>query len=95
MSLAVTRVGEEPISYVFLHGLLGQGKNWSTIAKALLPSGSLLVDLPDHGRSPWSEDVSYESMAEAVIDLLPAACRSRSHSQSRRSSASISPDASR
>jgi pimeloyl-ACP methyl ester carboxylesterase len=70
MSLAVTRVGEEPISYVFLHGLLGQGKNWSTIAKALLPSGSLLVDLPDHGRSPWSEDVSYESMAEAVIDLL-------------------------
>ena len=70
MSLAVTRVGDAPISYVFLHGLLGQGKNWSTIAKALLPSGSLLVDLPDHGRSPWSEDVSYESMAEAVSDLL-------------------------
>jgi pimeloyl-ACP methyl ester carboxylesterase len=55
---------------VFLHGLLGQGKNWSTIAKALLPASSLLVDLPDHGRSPWSNDVSYESMADAVAELL-------------------------
>ena len=70
MSLAVTRVGEGPVTYVFLHGLLGQGKNWSTIAKLLLPAGSLLVDLPDHGRSPWSADVSYESMADAVADHL-------------------------
>ena len=70
MSLAVTRVGEGPVTYVFLHGLLGQGKNWSTIAKLLLPATSLLVDLPDHGRSPWSEDVSYESMADTVADLL-------------------------
>ena len=70
MSLAVTRVGEGPVTYAFLHGLLGQGKNWSTIAKLLLPAGSLLVDLPDHGRSPWTMDVSYESMAEAVADLL-------------------------
>jgi len=70
MSLAMTRVGEGPVSYVFLHGLLGQGKNWSTIAKLLLPASSLLVDLPDHGRSPWTEDTSYESMAEAVADML-------------------------
>jgi pimeloyl-ACP methyl ester carboxylesterase len=55
---------------VFLHGLLGQGKNWATIAKALAPASGLLVDLPDHGRSPWSDDVSYEGMADAVIDLL-------------------------
>ena len=70
MSLHTVRVGHGPISYVFLHGLLGQGKNWSTIAKALLPAASLLVDLPDHGRSAWSADVSYEGMAAAVIDLL-------------------------
>ena len=66
MSLAVTRVGDGPVSYVFLHGLLGQGKNWSSIAKALLPACSLLVDLPNHGRSPWSDDVSYGAMADAV-----------------------------
>ncbi len=70
VSLAVTRVGDGPVSYVFLHGLLGQGRNWSTIAKALLPASSLLVDLPNHGRSPWTADVSYEAMAGAVADLL-------------------------
>lgn len=70
MSLHTLHIGHGPISYVFLHGLLGQGKNWATIAKALSPASTLLVDLPDHGRSPWSEDVSYEGMAEAVIDLL-------------------------
>jgi pimeloyl-ACP methyl ester carboxylesterase len=63
-------VGDGPVAYVFLHGLLGQGKNWSTIAKLLLPAGSLLVDLPDHGHSPWSADVSYQSMADAVAGHL-------------------------
>lgn len=70
MSLHTLRIGHGPVSYVFLHGLLGQGKNWATIAKALSPATSLLVDLPDHGRSPWSDEVSYERMAGAVIDLL-------------------------
>jgi pimeloyl-ACP methyl ester carboxylesterase len=70
VSLHVLHVGHGPVSYVFLHGLLGQGKNWATIGKALSPASSLLVDLPDHGQSPWSDDVSYEGMADAVIDLL-------------------------
>lgn len=70
MTLNAFRVGHGPVVYVFLHGLLGQGKNWATIAKALFPAASLLVDLPDHGRSPWSDDVTYEAMAREVIDLL-------------------------
>ncbi|HSN11765.1 MAG TPA: alpha/beta fold hydrolase [Propionibacteriaceae bacterium] len=73
MTLAVTRVGDGPVSYVFLHGLLGQGKNWSSIAKALQPACSLLVDLPNHGRSPRTDDVSYEAMADAVGELLAEA----------------------
>ena len=52
----------------FLHGLFGQGRNWTQIAKALAgPDGTgarcLLVDLPDHGRSAWSEEFSYEAYA--------------------------------
>lgn len=70
MSLAATQVGSGPITYVFLHGLLGQGKNWSAIAKSLLPATSLLVDLPNHGRSPWSDEVTYESMADVVVEHL-------------------------
>ncbi len=62
----------------FLHGLFGQGRNWTQIAKALAgPQGTdarcLLVDLPDHGRSPWSEEFSYGGYAARVAETLSAA----------------------
>lgn len=56
---------------VFLHGLFGQGRNFTQVAKALAGSFSAtLVDLPDHGRSPWTDAFSYEAMADAVAGLL-------------------------
>lgn len=58
---------------VFLHGLFGRGRNFTTIARALQPQfGSLLVDLPDHGRSAWTDDFSYEKFADLVADRLRA-----------------------
>lgn len=55
----------------FLHGLFGQGKNFNGIAKALLPDvRSLLIDLPDHGRSPWTDTVDLESWADDVAATL-------------------------
>ena len=58
---------------VFLHGLFGQGKNWTSIAKALADSYRvLLVDLPNHGRSAWTEHISYPEVALAVGDLIDA-----------------------
>ena len=58
---------------VFLHGLFGQGKNWTSIAKVLADSYRvLLVDLPNHGRSAWTERVSYPEVASAVGDLIDA-----------------------
>ena len=70
-------VGREGPRVAFLHGLFGQGRNWTQVAKALAgPDGSgarcLLVDLPDHGRSPWSEEFSYEAYAEQVAATLAA-----------------------
>ncbi|PID96534.1 MAG: alpha/beta hydrolase [Actinomycetales bacterium] len=61
----------------FLHGLFGQGRNWMQIAKALAgPDGdqaqSLLVDLPDHGRSPWSDHYSLNAYAARVARELRA-----------------------
>ena len=56
---------------VFLHGLFGQGRNWTTVAKALADQARvLLVDLPNHGRSAWTETFSYPAMAAMVADLL-------------------------
>jgi pimeloyl-ACP methyl ester carboxylesterase len=52
---------------VFLHGLFGQGRNFATIAKSLIPEArSLLVDLPNHGRSAWTEGVDLVDMADDV-----------------------------
>jgi pimeloyl-ACP methyl ester carboxylesterase len=68
-------VGTAGPRIAFLHGLFGQGRNWSQIAKALAgPDGtgarSTLIDLPDHGRSPWSEAFSFEGYAASVADTL-------------------------
>jgi pimeloyl-ACP methyl ester carboxylesterase len=70
-------VGTAGPRVAFLHGLFGQGRNWSTIAKALAgPDGTAarctLVDLPDHGRSPWSAEFSYAAYAASVSSTLRA-----------------------
>ncbi len=71
--LHVLEVGEEGPRIAFLHGLFGQGRNFHQIARALLPDfRSVLVDLPDHGRSPWTTAVSYDGMADAVAAQLRA-----------------------
>jgi len=64
-------VGDGRDRVVFLHGLFGQGRNFSGIAKALGPSfRSLLVDLPNHGRSAWTDDFGYALFADRVADRL-------------------------
>lgn len=73
MTLNVTRSGTGRPDIVFLHGLFGQGKNFTTIAKALRPATSLLVDLPNHGRSSRQPLVDYDAMAGEVADLLSSA----------------------
>lgn len=53
--LNLTRHGEQGSRVVFLHGLFGQGRNWTQIGKALADRHRVtLVDLPDHGRSDWT-----------------------------------------
>jgi pimeloyl-ACP methyl ester carboxylesterase len=77
-TLNTLSVGTAGPRLAFLHGLFGQGRNWNQIAKAVSgPEGSdarcLLVDLPDHGRSPWSEEFSFAGYADAVAATLRAA----------------------
>lgn len=56
---------------VFLHGLMGRGKNFTTAAKGLSDiATSLLVDLPNHGGSPWTENFSYIETADVVAENL-------------------------
>ncbi|NYE75422.1 alpha/beta fold hydrolase [Microlunatus parietis] len=74
MSTAVLNtmtVGDHGSRVVFCHGLFGQGRNWTAIAKALSADHrSLLVDLPNHGRSLWTDDVAYPAVADLVASRL-------------------------
>lgn len=64
-------IGAGPRRVVFLHGLMGRGKNFTTIARGLAQTTtSLLVDLPNHGASCWTEDFDYVQMADLVAEEL-------------------------
>jgi len=69
--LATRTLGESGPRVVFVHGLFGQGKNWTTIAKGLAADHRVtLVDLPNHGHSPWTDRVDYLDMAALLAAEL-------------------------
>jgi pimeloyl-ACP methyl ester carboxylesterase len=69
--LASRTLGEAGPRVVFVHGLFGQGKNWTTIGKALAEGHRVtLVDLPNHGHSPWTDRVDYLDMTELLAGEL-------------------------
>ena len=58
-------IGEgEP--FVILHGFLGMGDNWKTLAKQFAADGYQvhLIDQRNHGRSFHSDTFSYEVLVE-------------------------------
>lgn len=68
-----TTVGQEGPSVVLLHGLFGQGKNWTGVAKSLSRDFRVtLVDLPNHGKSGWTDQFSYVETADALVKVLSA-----------------------
>jgi pimeloyl-ACP methyl ester carboxylesterase len=74
IQLAGRTLGDAGPRVVFVHGLFGQGRNWTTIARRLAEDGHrvTLLDLPNHGHSPWTDRVDYLDMAELVAAELAA-----------------------
>src|SRR3954451_14238532 len=69
--LAARTIGDAGPRVVFVHGLFGQGKNWTTAAKGLADRHRVtLLDLPNHGHSPWTDRVDYVDMAGLVAAEL-------------------------
>ena len=59
--------GERGPWSAFCHGLFGQGKNWTQVAKVVAERHRvLLLDMPQHGRSPWTPDFDYLDAADQV-----------------------------
>lgn len=66
--LHVTVLSDEGPPLIFCHGLFGQGRNWTTIGKAFTETHSVvLVDLPNHGQSPWTETVDLAADADRLV----------------------------
>ncbi|NYG55897.1 alpha/beta fold hydrolase [Nocardioides perillae] len=79
-ALHATEVGTAGPRVVFLHGLFGQGRNFTQVAKALEPDlRSVLVDLPNHGRSSWTGSVDYHEVADAVAGWMRSSGDGRTH----------------
>ena len=69
MSVHTTAVGATGAPLVFCHGLFGQGKNWTQVAKQLATDHRVvLVDMPNHGRSDWTKGFDYVDAAEFVAE---------------------------
>lgn len=61
-----SKVKGEGQPLIILHGFLGMGDNWKTLANAYAKEGFEvhLVDQRNHGRSPHDEAFSYDLLAE-------------------------------
>ena len=71
VDIAAIEVGDGPQRVVFLHGLMGRGRNFLRIAKELGPDyHSLLIDVPNHGESGWTDHFSYIGIADRIAEYL-------------------------
>lgn len=70
LDLAFDVAGDGP-PLVVLHGMFGSATNWRSIAQRLSAAARVYtVDLRNHGRSPWSDRMTYPEMAEDVLRLF-------------------------
>lgn len=69
MELHATVVGEGK-PFIILHGFLGMSDNWKTVGKKIAEKGYEvhLLDQRNHGKSPHSDDFSYELLAQDLVD---------------------------
>lgn len=67
VDLVAQSFGESGETILVLHGLLGSGRNWTTIAKRLADRFKVItLDLRNHGSSPWADAMSYPNMAADI-----------------------------
>lgn len=54
---------------LIIHGFLGSSDNWKTFSGQYAEKGFQVhaIDLRNHGRSPWSDDFSYDDMVSDVL----------------------------
>ncbi len=68
MSLLHSQIQGSGQPFFILHGFLGMGDNWKTLANSFSSKYEVhLIDQRNHGRSFHSDDFSYEHMVEDLV----------------------------
>ena len=63
---------------VIAHGLFGSAKNFNTLGKKLAVGRRvLLLDMRNHGDSPWDDDVTYAAMASDLAAIIEKHCNNK------------------
>jgi len=69
LQLNYKEIGSGP-PLIILHGVFGSGDNWLTVSKLFSPFFHIyLVDQRNHGRSPKTDDFSYDLLVEDLKDF--------------------------
>jgi pimeloyl-ACP methyl ester carboxylesterase len=69
-----SKIEGEGLPLLILHGFLGMSDNWKTLGTQFASDGFEvhLLDLRNHGRSFHSEEFTYDSMAQDVLEYCQA-----------------------
>ena len=60
---------------VIAHGLFGSAKNFNSLGRKLAVGRRVvLVDMRNHGESPWDDDVTYAAMASDLASVIEKHC---------------------
>jgi esterase len=74
MELSYKHYGSEGHPLIIVHGLLGAGGNWHTLASRVFSTrfSVFTVDLRNHGRSPHADRFDYPAMVEDLLGFMDA-----------------------
>ena len=75
VALKSLKMGQEGApKVVIVHGLMGSLRNWLLVGKALAEFFEVhLLDLRNHGESPWADSMDWSEMSEDLVDYLESA----------------------
>jgi len=67
--------GEHGPPLLIAHGLFGSARNFNTLGRRLATMRRVvMVDMRNHGASPWDPDNSYPALAEDLADAIERLC---------------------
>jgi esterase len=71
MELNYKKIGDGFPVFI-LHGLFGSSDNWQTMGRNISEQGYsvYLIDLRNHGHSPWSDEMNYNAMSHDVFKIV-------------------------